>query len=91
MSMRCKVNNRITLLEVHNMTPEEEDMEVMVDTKVVADTKAEEEVEEHLAGDEDRLSVITADNRVTSHETFRRLHVPIVKLPIMLLRSAQYC
>ena len=75
MSMRCKVNNKLNLLEVHSMTPEEEDMEAMEDTKVVEDmkvkedTEAEEGVEEHLAEEEDRSSVIIVDSRVTSHET----------------------
>ena len=49
MSMRCKVNNRITPLEVCNTTSEEEDMEAMEDT----DIKEDIEVEEHLAEDED--------------------------------------
>ena len=89
--MRCKVNNKITPLEVRNMTSEEEDMEAEEDTKVVEDTEVEEGVEEHLAKDEDRLSVITTDNRFTSHETIRQLPITIVKLPIMLLKSAQYC
>ena len=35
MSMQCKVSNILTLSEVHSMTPEEEDMEVMEDTKVM--------------------------------------------------------
>ena len=52
------------------------------------DTEAEDEVKEHLAEDKDRLSVITMDNRVTLHETVRWLHVPIVKLPIMLLKTS---
>ena len=64
------------------MTPEEEDMEVVEDTKV------EEGVEEHLAEDKDRLSTITVDNRVTSHETVQRLSVPTIKLPIMLLKNS---
>ena len=76
--MKCKVNNRITPLEVRNTTPEEED------------TEAEEEVEEHLAEDEDRSSVIIADNKVTLHETVRRLPVPIAKLPIMILKNVQF-
>ena len=54
------------------------------------DTEAKEEVEEHLAKEENQSSIITVDNRVTSHETVRRLHVPIVKLPIMLSKTAQY-
>ena len=48
MSMRCRVNNRITPLEVCNMTLEEEDMEVVEDMKVMEDTEAEEGVGEHL-------------------------------------------
>ena len=79
------MTNIITPLEVHSTTPEEEDMEVM------EDTEAKEGVEEHLAEDDDQLFVITMDNRATLHETIRRLPVPIVKLPIMLLKSAQYC
>ena len=79
MSMRCKVNNRITLLNVYSTTLEEEDMEVEEDTKVMEDIEAE---------DEDQSSVRTTDTRVTSYETVRRSHVPIVKLPIMLLKSA---
>ena len=42
--MRCKVNNRITTLKVHSMTPTKEVMEVREDTKVVVDIEAEEEV-----------------------------------------------
>ena len=53
MSMRCKVNNKITLLEVCITNLEEEDMEVVGDTKVMADTEAGEGVEEHLVKDED--------------------------------------
>ena len=67
MSMRCKVNNILTPLEVRSMTTEEEDMEVVEDTKVEEDT----EVEEHLYKDEDPSSVITVDNRVTSHKTIQ--------------------
>lgn len=89
--MRCKVNNRITLLEVHSITPEEEDIEVVEDTKVKEDIEAEEGVEEHMVEEEDQSSIITAERRVTSHETIRRLPVTIVKLPIMLLKSAHYC
>ena len=70
------------------MTPKEEDMEVVEDTKVKEDTEAEEGVEEHLAEDEDRSSIIAMDSRVTSHETVRQLPVPIVKLPIMILKNA---
>ena len=68
MSMRCRVNNRITLLEVHNMTPKKQDMEAVEDTKVVVDTEAEEGVEEHLAEDKDQSSVITANSKDISHE-----------------------
>ena len=71
MSMRCKVTNRITLPKVHSMTPTEEVMEAREDTKVVVDIEVEEEVEEHLAKEEDQSSIITMDNRVTSHETVR--------------------
>ena len=87
MSMRCKVHNRVTPLEVCNMTPEEEDMEAMEDMKVEEDIEAKE----HFTEDEDQSSVITMDNRVTSHETVRRLPVTIVKLSIMLFKNAQYC
>ena len=69
MSIRCKVNNKISLLEVHNTTSKEEDMEAVEDTKVKEDTEVEEGVEEHLAEDEDQSSIITMDNKVTSHET----------------------
>lgn len=69
MSMRCKVNNKITLLGVRNMTLEEEVMEVVEDMKEEKDTKAEEEVNEHLAEDEDQSSIIIVENKVTSHET----------------------
>ena len=89
--MQCKVNIRITLPEVRKATPEEEDMEVVEDTKVMEDTEAEEGVEEHLAKVEGRSSATTVDSRVTSDEIVRQLPVPIVKLPIMLLKSAQYC
>ena len=65
MSMRCKVNNKITTLEVRSMTLEEEDMEVMEDMKEEEYTEAEE----HLVEDEDQSSVIIVDNKVTSHET----------------------
>ena len=67
--MRCKVNNKITLLGVRNMTLEEEVMEVVEDMKEEKDTKAEEEVNEHLAEDEDQSSIIIVENKVTSHET----------------------
>ena len=53
MSMWCKVNNRITPLEVRNMTLKEEDMEAMEDTKVKEDIEAKEGVEEDLAKEED--------------------------------------
>ena len=85
--MRCKVNNRITPLKVHSTTPEEEVMEVEEDMKEEVDIEVEEEVEEHLTEDEDRLSIITMDSRVTSHEIVRRLPITIVKLPIMLLKN----
>jgi hypothetical protein len=71
MSMRCRVNNKTTPLEVCGMTPKEEDMEAKEDTKVVEDIEAEEGVDEHLAEDKDKSSVITTDNRDTSHETVR--------------------
>ena len=83
MSMWCKVNNRITPPKVHNMTPEEEVMEGEEDMKEEVDT----EVEEHLVEEEDWSSVITMDNRVTLPKTVRRLHVPIVKLQTMLLKT----
>ena len=86
--MRCKVNNKITLPKVRTMNPEEEDMEGEEDMKGEVDTEDKEGAEEHLAEEEDQSSVITMDNRVTSSETVRRLHVPIVKLPIMLLKIA---
>ena len=72
------------------MTPKEEVMEDKEDMKEEVDTEAEEEVEESLAEEEDRSSIITVDNRVTSPETAPRLHVPIVKLPTMLLKIVQY-
>ena len=71
MSMQCKVNNRLTPLEVRSTTPKEEDMDVVEDTKVMEDTEAEEGVKEHLAEDKDQSSIITAKSRVTSHETVR--------------------
>ena len=55
--------------------------------KEEVDTEAEEEVEEHLAEEEDRSSVITVDNKVTLPEIVRRLPVPIAKLSIMLLKN----
>ena len=63
MSMRCRVNNKITLPKVRSTTPEEEVMEATEDTKFVVDT----EVEEHLAKDKDRSSIITVASKVTSH------------------------
>ena len=84
--MRCKVNNRITPLKVHSTTPEKEVMEGEEDMKEEVDTEAKEEVGEHLAEEEDRSFSITVDNRVTSPETAPRLHVPVVKLPTMLLK-----
>jgi len=51
------------------MTLEEEVMEVVEDMKEEKDTKAEEEVNEHLAEDEDQSSIIIVENKVTSHET----------------------
>ena len=53
MSMRCKVNNKITLQKVHSTTPQEEVMEDEEDMKEEVDTEAKEEVEEHLAEEED--------------------------------------
>ena len=69
----------------------EEAMELKDDMKEEVDIEAEEEVEEPLAEEEDRSSVITMDNKVTSSETTRQLHVPIVKLPTMLSKTVQYC
>ena len=63
-------------------------MEREEDMNGEVDTKAEEQVEEHLAEEEDRSSIITMDNRVTLHETMQHLHVPIIKLPIMLSKTA---
>ena len=65
-------------------------MEDEEDMKEEVDTEAEEEVEEPLVEEEDQSFVITMDNRVTFHETVQQLHVPIVKLPIMLSKIAQY-
>ena len=90
MSMHGKANNRITLQKVRNMTPQEEAMELEEDMREEVDTKAEEEVEEHLAKEEDQSSIIIVDNKVTSPETARWLHVPIVKLPTMLSKTIQY-
>ena len=89
--MRCTENNRTTMLEVCNTTPEQEVMEVVEDMKEEEDIEAKEEVEAHLAEDEDQLSIIIVDNKVTSHETVQRLLVPIAKLPITLLKSVQCC
>ena len=86
--MRYKVNNRITPQKVRSTTPEKEVMEGEEDMKEEVDIETEEEVEEHLAKEEDRSSIITVDNRVTSPETVRRLHVPIINLPIMLSKTA---
>jgi hypothetical protein len=88
--MQCKANNRITPQKVRSTTPEEEVMEDEEDMKEEVDTEVKEEVEEHLAEEEDQSSIITVDNRVTSPKTARRLHVPIVKLPTMLLKIVQY-
>ena len=44
-------------------------MEVMEDMKVEEAIEAEEGVEKHLVEEEGRSSVITMNNRVTSHET----------------------
>ena len=65
------MNNKITSLEVRNITPKEEDMEVVEDMKVEEDTEAEEGVEEHLAEVKDRSFAITVGNKVTTHETVR--------------------
>ena len=51
--MRCRANNKITPLNVCNMTLEEEVMEVVEDMKEDEHTEAEEGVKEHLAKDED--------------------------------------
>ena len=53
MSMRCKVNNRITPQKVRSTAPQEESMELEEDMKEEVDTKAKEEVKEHLAEEED--------------------------------------
>ena len=53
MSMQCKVNNKITLLKVHSMTPKEEVMEGEEDMKEEVDIEAEGEVKEPLAKEED--------------------------------------
>ena len=59
-------------------------MEGEEDMKEEVDTEVEGEVEEPLAKEEDRSSIITMDNGVTSPKTTPWLHVPIVKLPTML-------
>ena len=59
-------------------------MEGEGDTKEEVDIEAVEEVEENLAEEEDRLSIITVDNKVTLPETAPQLHVPILNLPTML-------
>ena len=69
MSMWCKVNNKITPQKVRGTSLEEEAMEDEEDMKEEVDTEAEEEVEEHLDEEEDRSSVITVDNKVTSSKT----------------------
>ena len=69
MSMRCKVNNRITPPKMRSTTSENEVMEGEEDMKEEVDTEAKEEVKEPLAEEEDRSSIITVDNRVTSHKT----------------------
>ena len=84
------MNNIITPSKVHSTTPEKEVMEDKEDMKEEEDTEAKEEVEKHLVEDEDRSSVIIVDNKVTSHETVRRLPFPTAKLPITLLKSARY-
>ena len=53
MSMRCKVNNRITPPKVCSTTSKKEFMADEVDMKEEVDIQAEEEVEEHLAEEED--------------------------------------
>ena len=55
--------------------------------KEEVDIEAKGEVEEPLAEEDDRSSVITMENRVTSPKIVPRLHVPIVKLPTMLLKT----
>ena len=85
--MRCKVNNRITPPKVRSTTLEEEVMEGEEDMEEEVDTEAEEEVKEPLAEEEDRSSIITMDNRVTSPGTTPWLHGPIVKLPTMLSKT----
>jgi recombinational DNA repair protein RecT len=72
---------------VHSISLEEEVMEDEEDMKEELDIEVEEEVEEHLVEEEDQSSVIIVDNRVTSPETIPRLHVHIVNLPTMLLKT----
>ena len=72
------------------MTLQEEVMEEEEDMKEEVDTEAKEEVEEHLAEEEDWSSAITVDYRVTSPETALQLHVPTAKLPTMLSKTVQY-
>jgi hypothetical protein len=69
MSVQCKVNNRLTPPEVHNMTPKDEDMDIVEDTMAVEDTEAEEGVEEHLVEVEGQSSAITVGSKVTMYET----------------------
>jgi hypothetical protein len=69
--MQCKVNNKLTLPELRNTTPKEEDTEAVEDTKVMEDIEAKEGVEEHLAMVEGRSSAITMDNKDTSHGIVR--------------------
>ena len=69
MSMRCKVNNKITPQKVLSMTSEEEVMEDEEDMKEEVDIEVEEEVKEHLAEEDDGSFVIIMDNKVTLHET----------------------
>ena len=53
------------------------------------DIEVEEAVKEPLAEEEDRSSIITVENKVSSPETAPRLHVPILKLPTMLSKTVQ--
>ena len=62
-------------------------MEGEEDTKEEVDIEVEEEVEEHLAREEDQSSVITVDNKAIFPKTAPRLHVPTVKLPTMLSKT----
>ena len=72
------------------MTPQEEVMEDEEDMKEEVDTEAKEEVQEHLAEEEDQSSAINVDNRVISLETALQLHVPTAKIPTMLSKTVQY-